>query len=150
MENLWSRRSIKIIKGTKYDFMKGNYGNIIIKFVVNGSRKFPLLMQMIMYRCAIEQLACILKRPFGLTWKLGENPGQSVLGGMQHQAGFQSGCPPARPPGRTAGWLASYCSAAYWAIAAQCAGPTAILWKRWEWWWPCSSSTFTFPQISVM
>ena len=84
--------------------MKGNYGNIIIKFVVNGSRKFPLLMQMIMYRCAIEQLACILKRPFGLTRKLGENPGQSVLGGMQHQAGFQSGCPPARPDGRLADW----------------------------------------------
>ena len=79
--------------------MKGNYGNIIIKFVVNGSRKFPLLMQMIMYRCAIEQLACILKRPFGLTRKLGENPGQSVLGGMQQQAGFQSGRPACRPAG---------------------------------------------------
>ena len=95
--------------------MKGNYGNIIIKFVVNGSRKFPLLMQMIMYRCAIEQLACILKRPFGLTRKLGENPGQSVLGGMQQQAGFQSGRP------------AFYCTAAYWATAAQCAAPAAIL-----------------------
>ena len=99
--------------------MKGNYGNIIIKFVVNGSRKFPLLMQMIMYRCAIEQLACILKRPFGLTRKLGENPGQSVLGGMQQQAGFQSG----RPANR----LACYCSAAYWATAAQWAAPAAAL-----------------------
>ena len=79
--------------------MKDNYGNIIIKFVVNGSRKFSLLMQMIMYRCAIEQLACILKRPFGLTRKLGENPGQSVLGGMQQQAGFQSGRPAGRPAG---------------------------------------------------
>ena len=78
--------------------MKDNYENLIVKFVVNGSRKFSLLMQMIMYRCAIEQLACILKRPFGLTRKLGENPGQSVLGGMQQQAGFQSGRPASWPP----------------------------------------------------